>query len=344
MQERNYNLILPCFIVGMGRSGTTLLTTMFNGNPWVSAAPENNFILFGQPLASKQGDELKKEFGRLTELAHNHTLSIWEPDLSSLSCHNCYSSYQTLCKAVYAHAQDQKSPDNITAFVDKNPIYSLYVERIIQIFPEAKFVILTRDYRDNILSRTKYTKGFVSQWMVSFAYSWRLYYERILRIEARYPSNFIRVRYEDLVEQPEQQIRRITDFIGIGFHSNMLNTQDESLMNKFTQSEQPAEMKQKISEMHARLNQPINKDRVAYWKGRFSRRELIIQELICGKLAEQFGYKKSLGPNKWERMMAYIEIGLLSPLFKATVWVYYLPYYNFPWVIKKMWFKRRDGL
>jgi hypothetical protein len=310
----------------------------------ISAAPENNFILFGQPLERLHGDELIGEFRVLTKLMHNHTLSIWEPDLEDLKIENGNSSYQALCKAIYAHTQEQKSPENIAVFVDKNPIYSLYADRIIQIFPEAKFILLTRDYRDNILSRTKYTKGFVSNWMVSFALSWKLYYKKLLQVEASHPSKFIRVRYEDLVEQPEQQIRRITDFIGIGFHNNMLNTQDESLLNRFTQSDQPAEMKQKISEMHSRLNQPINKERVTYWKGKFTRRELIIQELICCKFGEQFGYTGTIYPSRWERVKANVEIGFLGPLFRVALWVYYLPFYHFPWFLKKIYFKRRDGL
>ena len=99
MKERNSHLnITPCFIVGIGRSGTTLLTNMLNGHESISAAPENNFILFGEPLRKITSQKtLIQEFNLMTKLKHNHTYSIWEPDISTLEKDNVLD-YSSICK------------------------------------------------------------------------------------------------------------------------------------------------------------------------------------------------------------------------------------------------------
>lgn len=343
MESQKNNLdITPCFIVGIGRSGTTLLTDMLNGNPSISAAPENNFILFGKNLSTLSGSNLIAEFKTLFTLNHNHTQSIWKPDLSFLEKYDLnepHISYQDLCKEVYLNNNLAKDKNLIKVFVDKNPVYSLYIKDLIALFPDAKFILLTRDYRDNIVSRRKHTEGTISKLMVSYAASWRLYYTSILKYEQKFPEKFIRVKYETIVEQPKETLNRITDFLNIDFDETMLHTHENSVMQKFESIELPQAAKNKIIEMHNRLKLPLNNERINYWTDKLSKQDLILIETICSSVASKINYSSFSQPSFIEKIWAYLRIVTIYPLFRLSVLLYYFPYYNLPYKLKKNIFK-----
>ena len=343
MEFQKNNLdITPCFIVGIGRSGTTLLTDMLNGNPCISAAPENNFILFGKNLSTLSGSNLIAEFKTLFTLNHNHTQSIWKPDLSFLEKYNVnesHISYQKLCKEVYLHNNFAKDKNKIKVFVDKNPVYSLYIKDLITLFPDAKFIILTRDFRDNIVSRKKHTEGTISKLMVSYAASWRLYYTSILKYEQKFPEKFTRVKYEAIVGQPKETLNKITDFLNIAFDEKMLHTHENSVMKKFEKADLPQAAKDKIIEMHHRLKMPLNNERINYWTDKLSKQDLILIEIFCSKTAKEFSYTSLSKANLLEKNWAYLRIVTTYPLFILSVVLYYFPYYSLPYKLKKIIFR-----
>jgi len=340
--QKNNLDITPCFIVGIGRSGTTLLTDMLNGNPCISAAPENNFILFGKNLSTLSGSNLIAEFKTLFTLNHNHTQSIWKPDLSFLGKYNVnekQTNYQELCKEVYLHNNPTKDKNQIKVFVDKNPVYSLYIKNLIALFPDAKFIILTRDFRDNIVSRKKHTEGTISKLMVSYAASWSLYYTSILKYEQKFPEKFIRIKYEAIVEQPKETLNKITDFLTISFNEKMLHTHENSVMEKFEKADLSKAAKDKIIEMHNRLKMPLNNERINHWKDKFSNQDLILIETICSKTAKEFSYMSFSKANLLEKIWAYLRIVTVYPLFRLSVVLYYFPYYSLPYKLKKNIFR-----
>lgn len=311
---------------------------MLNGNPCISAAPENNFILFGKNLSALSGSNLIAEFKTLFTLNHNHTQSIWKPDLSFLEKYNVnenHISYQELCKQVYLHNNLAKDKNEIKIFVDKNPVYSLYIKDLIALFPDAKFILLTRDYRDNIVSRRKHTEGTISKLMVSYAASWNLYYTSILKYEQKFPEKFIRVKYEAIVEQPKETLNKITDFLTISFDEKMLHNHENSVMDKFEKADLPQTTKDKIIEMHHRLRMPLNNERINYWKDKFSNQDLILIETICSKTAKEFNYMSFSKAKLLEKIWAYLRIVTIYPLFRLSVVLYYFPYYSLPYKLKK---------
>ncbi|TXB64204.1 sulfotransferase [Vicingus serpentipes] len=348
MEQKKNNLdITPCFIVGIGRSGTTLLTDMLNGNPSISAAPENNFILFGKDLSSLSGNKLITEFKTLFKLNHNHTQSIWKPDLSFLEKYDLnepHISYQDLCKEVYLNNNLAKDKNLIKVFVDKNPVYSLYVKNLITLFPDAKFIILTRDYRDNIVSRRTHTEGTISKLMVSYAASWNLYYKSILKYEQKFPNKFTRVKYENIVNKPKETLNKITDFLNIAFDEQMLHNHENSVMKKFEKADLPQAAKDKIIEMHNRLKMPLNNERINYWENKFSALDLILIETICSKTAKEFDYLSFSKATLVEEIWAYLRIITIYPLFRLSVAIYYCSYYNLPYKLKKNIFKSKYGV
>ena len=70
------------FIVGMGRSGTTLLTNMLNSNPEIIACPENEFVIHSyNSFYQKDFNDEKVIDAFIDMFDHNFNrfISIWKP-------------------------------------------------------------------------------------------------------------------------------------------------------------------------------------------------------------------------------------------------------------------------
>lgn len=119
---------------------------------------------------------------------------------------------------------------------DKMPGNLYYVPTLINWFPDAKVIHMFRDPRailaserkrlmDNhgpglILKRIRPIYSIVVVLYVTLTW---LYAIRLHRIySARYPDNYCLCKYEDLIENPNGNIKRLCEYLGIGFDNRML--------------------------------------------------------------------------------------------------------------------------
>lgn len=96
-------------------------------------------------------------------------------------------------------------------FIDKTPRYTLIAEEIIQCFPQAKFIVLWRHPLAVAASMTE-NRGF---WFPE-DYSIDLY-EGFTRLDAftqRHKESICEVKYENLVESPEEELARVGYYLG----------------------------------------------------------------------------------------------------------------------------------
>jgi len=125
-----------------------------------------------------------------------------------------------------------------TILGDKTPAHLYHVPKLIEWFPESKVVHTFRDPRAILasewLKRTKkvpatfypvkpthplYSFTIVLHVTVTWLYAVRLH----RRYKERYPQNYRFLKFEDLVREPEKQIRELCAFLDIEFDSRMLN-------------------------------------------------------------------------------------------------------------------------
>jgi tetratricopeptide (TPR) repeat protein len=177
----------PVFILGMPRSGTTLVEQILASHPGVHGAGE-------LPLVSQLAARLPAAGESLAEAL--------SPDrLASLG-------------AEYAARIDALAP-RAARVTDKMPGNYLYAGLIHAMLPNARIVHCVRDPLDTCLScwETRFAQG------VAFAYDQRELglhhrgYQRLMRHwRAVLPADrFIEVRYEDVVADLEGQTRRLLD-------------------------------------------------------------------------------------------------------------------------------------
>ncbi|EIZ77182.1 sulfotransferase [Novosphingobium sp. Rr 2-17] len=181
---------LPVFVLGMPRSGTTLIEQILASHPAIAGAGE---------LATLQN--LVHQAGGYPALA-----SALIPENEAM---------------LGRHYLDAVTPlaGNHRRLVDKMPSNFLFAGLIHRILPEARIIHVRRDPADTCLSC--YTKLFTREQLFSYDQvelaRFHRGYERLMEHwRAVLPADrFIEVHYEDVVTDIKAQARRLTDFCGL---------------------------------------------------------------------------------------------------------------------------------
>jgi hypothetical protein len=178
--------------------------------------------------------------------------------------------------AMYARSRGK------TMYGDKTPLYVSFIEPIAALLPEAKFVHLIRDGRDTVLAYLERDKGPAD--VAEGAFHWRLRVSRGHESGARLgPDRYGEFHYEDLVDDPETTVRAICDFLGLGFHPDMLDYQ--STAERFlSEAKNPGD--------HQHLAMAPTKGLID-WRKSMSPDDLATFESIAGDILESVGYERA---------------------------------------------------
>jgi hypothetical protein len=272
------------FIVGRGRSGTTLLARMLDQHPELAVAPEGFFAV---NLERKYGsgpwtDRRIDKFCR--DLVKENRMQTWRLDLGRLATRlrerRDRLTYAEVCRQVYqSHAEDTLGRAAPKWVGDKNPHYALLLERIERIFPRARYVHITRDYRDNIHSYQNVPFDLHNP--AALAERWKAYNQEILRVSRRAPERFLWLRYEDLLAYPEHELGRICTFLGVELDPRMLAFHEAD----------DSQFYGKQNAWFQNLKKPLDASQASKWQKELSEPVVRQAEIICGPFAEGFGYQ-----------------------------------------------------
>jgi sulfotransferase family protein len=105
-------------------------------------------------------------------------------------------------------------------FGDKTPAYLHAVDELLEIWPDARIVVLVRDARDVSLSIARLPFGPNNPYAA--ARWWARGVRAGLDAEGRHPEQVLTVRYEDLVADPGAHVERVCEHVGLGYNSEML--------------------------------------------------------------------------------------------------------------------------
>ena len=217
----------PVFVVGVFRSGTSLLCSLLNQNPKIALMFECDVWNFPRPLlnARFQGNWAERiEF-------YNQTLSrhqlVSEEDLSGLET---IRAPQDLYRAF-------GNKKGAVACGEKSPFYCHRLVELHRLYPQAYFILVWRNpvevYR-SILRAGQTSRFFGRPGMLS-----RMIYqqEQAINQAARIKqtgARILRVDYADIVDRTETTCRGICEFLGVEYDERMLrlNTADLSAIYK----------------------------------------------------------------------------------------------------------------
>jgi hypothetical protein len=210
----------PLFVVGCGRSGSTLLRLMLDAHPSLAIPGESHFI-----------PQLWRDFGGRRPVDANAITR-------ALVATPHFGHWKIPEDAVWARVQTLRSPsfaDVIEAafladadvhgkarWGDKTPIYVRSIPLLSRLWPDARFVHLIRDGRDVALSYLSLHWGPPTIWAA--ARKWRIDVDAGIRDGRPLgTSRYLEVRYESLVADPRDVLGSICAFAGLVFEEAMLD-------------------------------------------------------------------------------------------------------------------------
>lgn len=298
------------FIVGRGRSGTTLLARLLTQHSAIAVAPEGTFVL-GLRRAygtGGEGPELAARFVR--DLLRERRMQSWHLDEGALTrrlqallaLEAERPSYARLCREVYAsYAEDTLGRPTPAWLGDKNPHYALFVESLAELFPDARFVHVTRDPRDNVRSYREVDFDLGDE--VALAWRWRRYNERVLSARRRMPERFVHVRFEALVREPERELSRVCAHLELDFEPAMLAAREPG--PRASPDAEPGWFQVPLGPVDAAAARGPSALALP------ARRAV---DSICGQLAEQLGYPRGepLRPSARLRLLPGLALGASS--------------------------------
>ena len=268
----------PLLLLGVRRSGTTLLRVMLDRHSELAVPDESYFVpqLADRHLRRVDPDAFVDDLRRL------NTLAEWDVPLNKvrarLSPAMPIGAAIATVYAVYAEEQGKRR------WGDKTPMYMQNLRLLEKLFPDALFVHLIRDGRDAALSFLELPAGLVTEtWMhprtpAEFACQWRTEVAAARRLGQRIGSRYLEVRYEELVGDVEGVLRRICDFAWLGYEPAMAD-----YAGNVDVSAKPHQQ---------RLREPPTKG-VRDWHQQMSRADVAAFEHVAGDLLRKLGYETS---------------------------------------------------
>jgi hypothetical protein len=197
------------FIIGTPRSGSTMLERMLESHSEIYGRPEPHLMT---PLAHLG------YWGNVDKAPFDHVLAAESTRQFVDDLPNTEADYYDACRA-YADTLYGRmlEPTGKRYFLDKTPAYGLVVPFLAKLYPNAKFVVLTR-----------HPLGIFSSFANSFfdgdyqlAQEYNPLLDRYVPVMAWFlreqPVPMIHVRYEDITREPEKKVKEILDFLDLPF-------------------------------------------------------------------------------------------------------------------------------
>lgn len=286
------------FIIGIGRSGTTILNKILNSHPAIHALPEANFLLFFlsdyKNVTRFKKEHIELMFQQIGIFALSHPLVGWELDMAKSKekmirlVEEKEMSYAALCKSIYSEIKvSGKDKSNATMLIDKNPAFTLSVDQLEKNFPESKFILLVRDYRANVLSRKQ--NAYLKSPKVTYnATRWLVFNEIAWTFCQKHPQKVLLMRYEDLVSDYEASMKKVFSFLSVK-EEDMKETELSEV--DVTKMDIAEEHKKYFKKKYDDLSKPINTSRVSAWQTELSEKEITECDAICAGFAKVYGYE-----------------------------------------------------
>jgi hypothetical protein len=181
----------PAFILCTVRSGSTLLRVLLNSHSQIHSPHELHLRDLGVTLKSPYAEQAMREVGVDATLLE---YLLWDRVL---------------------HRELEASGKRI--LVNKTPSDAFVAERILECWPDARFVFLLRHPLATTLSRQAVRPQDSLERNAKMVHRYGMAVE-----EARQRHPGLTVRYEELASDPQRETKRICAFLGVPWEAQML--------------------------------------------------------------------------------------------------------------------------
>jgi hypothetical protein len=275
----------PFFIVGSGRSGTTLLRRILIQNPSVHIPPETYVLGRMIRTCRRNGGLVWHDFIHLILAKLEHHNEFYTFNISNLGelyreLRHVPENKRTLAFIVDSlyHFHANKIGVNCDVWGDKTPMNSLYVDEINKLFPNAKFIFMVRNGYDVVYS---YFKNGMYDKCYNATMRWKESNEKVLNFQNKYPDKVHRIYYEDMVSNPKKYVPPVFSFLNIDYKEEFLHSSTKKQMGDV----------EKLSH-HYNINKKINTNSIGKGRDKIPTKELKKVDVIINSLNKRLGYDK----------------------------------------------------
>lgn len=199
----------PIFIVGMPRTGTTLVERIVGQGEGIRSAEETND--FTLAFSSVINDYIASNPDRNL----NPLSAALEVNYSEIA-----RKYQENMLGMLGKAD---------RYMDKTPFNFLYCGLIKKAFPKARILHLVRDPMDTCFAvfKTLFDMAYLYSYDLEELADYYIGYRRLMdHWHALMPGAILDVRYEDLVSDPLDITKRIAEYVGFEWSSELIEIQN----------------------------------------------------------------------------------------------------------------------
>ena len=283
------------FVVGVNRSGTTLLRMMLDAHPELTIPPETHFI----PEVIRRANHENTRRRLIRSITRHPRWGDFGLDEGEFRARAKQVRPLTASGAIRCFYELYADKQGKPRWGDKTPRYMRAMPRIARALPEARFIHLIRDGRDVALSQRERVIDGETVTMAAMAERWqrRIVAAREGAADIK-PDAYLEVRYEDLVTDTEGTLRRICEFAGLGFDPAMLDYHrraGERLaeMNRDLDNAENGIVRTATNRLaaHALTTEPPTTDRCERWRNEMTAAEVAEFESVAGDLLAGLGYE-----------------------------------------------------
>ncbi len=276
----------PIFIIGAGRSGTTLLGVMLNIHPNIAITPETHFLrqALYRLWRTREGSDMVERLFEKNQ--HVGEAGVSREELMSAFQVRKLKTAGTLLECFYelyaAHAGKRR-------WGDDTPAYTKYMRDIQWLFGRAVFIHMIRDGRDVAASVLPLPWG--PNTIEQAAQYWKENVQKARKDGKR--LRYHEVLYEELILDTEKTLRAVCDFLGEPFVPQMMDCSEagKARLAEFTNATLGTEHQGVRLTSHMRIAGPLDVSRIGRWRKIFSRDDNRKFLSIAGDLLVELGYR-----------------------------------------------------
>lgn len=225
----------PVFILGNPRSGTTFFRLVLTAHSKIGIPPETDFIVRHFLRYGHIHSFSEDQWNSFAAELFNGPIDLrerWKVTATDLLLNKndfVGKSFSAICSQIYQNYQSARGFAAKEVWGDKNNAYGNYIDVLNYIFPSARYIHLVRDGRAVLNSYRKLEAQprqlrapMLPKDAKEVAFRWVDMTGRIDRHLRKYaPDRHLCLRYEDIIGDFENEIARVTHFLGIQYEEEM---------------------------------------------------------------------------------------------------------------------------
>jgi hypothetical protein len=278
------------FIVGCGRSGTTLLKTILNAHPEVSIPHETFFfndIAQGLPDGGND-DDLEKKLNLILSKWWIRTMGVDKEQLrKNLGARN--PSWRNLFLSLLESASSHASPKY---FGEKTVANIRFAEQLLEMYPKCRVVQIIRDPRAAFLSFKKAKVGTIHVAPLIRDWKFATSVDQSLKDHPRYQS----IKFECLIRDTQPTMEKVCCGLEIPFHPQMMKFYERNDKGFST-----------VQNHHENTMKPIFSSGLDKWKTELSQSQTGMIEHFLGEPMAEYGYEPTGNRVNWPDSRMYFS-------------------------------------